>query len=44
VPYDRIIADEARRMACAAQIIPAVLGGKGEVLDFGRSKRLFARG
>ena len=32
---------EARRLACRAGIIPAVLGGKSEVLDLGRKKRLF---
>ncbi|HTW17902.1 MAG TPA: DUF222 domain-containing protein, partial [Nocardioides sp.] len=42
--HDRITAEEARRLACTAGIVPAVLGGKGEVLDLGRSKRLFARG
>ena len=30
----------ARRLACEAGIIPAVLGGKSEVLDLGRGKRL----
>ena len=30
----------ARRLACEARIIPAVLGGKSQVLDLGRSKRL----
>jgi hypothetical protein len=29
-----------RQMACDADIIPVVLGGKGEVLDVGRSRRL----
>ncbi|GAB3243503.1 hypothetical protein GCM10027448_02520 [Nocardioides dilutus] len=29
----------ARRIACEAGIIPAVLGGKSQVLDLGRSKR-----
>jgi hypothetical protein len=29
----------ARRLACEAGIIPAVLGGNSEVLDLGRSKR-----
>lgn len=28
-----------RRLACDAEIIPAVLGGKGEVLDVGRARR-----
>ncbi len=31
---------EARRLACAAGIIPAVLGGDSEVLDLGRRRRL----
>ena len=31
-----------RRLACNADIIPAVLGGKGEILDLGRSRRLFS--
>jgi hypothetical protein len=34
-------ASEARRLACNAQIIPAVLGGKSEVLELGRARRLF---
>ena len=34
---------EARRMACAAGIIPVVLGGKSEVLDQGRKRRLFTK-
>src|SRR4029453_4310661 len=29
-----------RRPACDAGIIPAVLGGEGEVLDLGRTRRL----
>ena len=29
-----------RRQACDAEIIPAVLGTKGEVLDVGRARRL----
>jgi hypothetical protein len=37
----RISAGEARRLACNAGIIPAVLGGKSEVLDFGRMRRLY---
>ncbi len=28
-----------RRLACDAEIIPAVLGGRGEVLDIGRTRR-----
>lgn len=30
-----------RRLACEADLIPVVLGGGGEVLDVGRSRRLF---
>jgi hypothetical protein len=33
----------ARRIACETAIIPAVLGGKSEVLDLGRSKRLHSK-
>ncbi len=36
-PADKLTAGEARRLACTAQIIPAVLDGKSEVLDLGRS-------
>ena len=38
---DRISPGEARRLACQAGIIPAVLGGRSEVLDLGRTQRLF---
>jgi hypothetical protein len=34
-------ADEVRRLACTARLIPAVLNGKGIPLDLGRSARLF---
>ena len=37
---DTITAAQARRLACQAKILPAVLGGKSEVLDLGRSRRL----
>lgn len=37
----RITADQARRLACTAGIIPAVLGGRSEILDLGRTQRLF---
>ncbi len=37
-----ISGSEARRLACTAKIIPAVLGGPSEVLDLGRSRRLFS--
>ena len=36
----RLSATEARRLACQAGIIPMVLGGKGQVLDVGRKRRL----
>ncbi|MFT4263913.1 MAG: DUF222 domain-containing protein [Nocardioides sp.] len=38
-----ISASEARRLACGAGIIPAVLGGAGQVLDLGRTRRLATR-
>lgn len=31
-----------RRMAAAGPVIPCVLGGEGEILDFGRARRLFS--
>jgi hypothetical protein len=37
-----ITAGEARRLACTAGLVPAVLGGRSEVLDLGRSQRLFS--
>jgi hypothetical protein len=36
-----VSASAARRMAADAQIIPCVLGGDSEILDWGRAKRLF---
>lgn len=36
-----ISAREARRLACNASIIPAVLGGPSQDLDLGRARRLF---
>jgi len=38
----RISAIRARLLAADANIIPAVLGGAGEVLDLGRARRLFS--
>ncbi|KHK99601.1 hypothetical protein LK09_03075, partial [Microbacterium mangrovi] len=38
-----IDAGTARRMAADAEIIPIVLGSKSEVLDYGRSRRLFSK-
>jgi hypothetical protein len=40
---EHISADLARRIACEAAIIPAVLGGTSEVLDLGRSRRFHSR-
>ena len=37
-----ISAAQVRRLACTANIIPAVLGAKSEILDLGRSARLFS--
>ncbi|MCX6397742.1 MAG: DUF222 domain-containing protein [Propionibacteriales bacterium] len=36
---ETISASEARRMACEAGIIPAVLGTKSQILDLGRQTR-----
>ena len=38
-----ISAGTARRLAADANIIPAVLGGKSEILDWGRSRRLYSK-
>ena len=35
-----ITAGEARRLACEAGLVPAVLGGRSQPLDLGRSRRL----
>jgi hypothetical protein len=40
----QVTATQARRLACTAGIIPVVLGGAGEVLDLGRTRRLFSPG
>jgi hypothetical protein len=39
----RITAGQARRLACEAGIIPAVLGGRSEVLDLGRTRRFHTK-
>ena len=39
---DRITASHARRLACTAKIVPAVLGGESLPLDLGRTRRLFS--
>jgi len=38
-----IRAETARRMACDAEIIPALLGTRGEILDIGRKTRTIPR-
>ncbi|UAL31414.1 HNH endonuclease [Nocardioides rotundus] len=40
---DHIDAGTARRLACEAGIIPAVLGGPSEVLDLGRTRRFHSK-
>ncbi|MET0418959.1 MAG: DUF222 domain-containing protein [Actinoplanes sp.] len=37
---ERVSAQTARRMGCDARVLPVVLGGAGQVLDAGRSRRL----
>jgi hypothetical protein len=39
---EQISAGEARRLACGAGILPAVLGGRSVALDLGRESRLFS--
>ena len=39
----RISAGQARRLACNAGLVPAVLGGDSVCLDLGRSRRLHSR-
>ena len=39
----RLSPGEARRMACDAGLIPVVLGGKSEILDYGRLRRLYSK-
>lgn len=41
---ERLPASDVRRLACQANLIPAVLGGRSEVLDLGRARRLFSPG
>lgn len=40
---DVLSAAEARRLACGAGLVPAVLGSTSEVLDLGRGRRLFSK-
>ncbi len=39
----RLSPGQARRLAAAAGVIPAVLGGESQLLDLGRHRRLFTR-
>jgi hypothetical protein len=39
----RLSAGEARRLACAHGVIPMVLGGRSQVLDSGRRRRLHTK-
>ena len=39
---DRITAEQARRLACSAAIMPLVKGGKSVIHDQGRARRLFS--
>ncbi len=39
---ESISSGEARRLACGAGLVPAVLGGRSVPLDLGRSRRLFS--
>jgi hypothetical protein len=39
----RMSAGQARRLACEAGVVPAVLGTKSQPLDLGRAARLFTR-
>ena len=42
---DQVLTVETvRRLACDAQVVPAVLGSHGEVLEQGRAERLFTAG
>ncbi|MET8278157.1 DUF222 domain-containing protein [Micromonospora sp. NPDC005174] len=38
----RLTPDAVRRLACDAAVLPAVLGGAGQVLDVGRQRRLIS--
>lgn len=42
-PTDQLTAGQARRLACTANLIPAVLGSRSEVLDLGTTTRLFSK-
>ncbi|WP_281893065.1 HNH endonuclease signature motif containing protein, partial [Phytohabitans aurantiacus] len=38
---ERLSAEQVRRLACDAHILPIVLGGQGQILDVGQQRRLF---
>ena len=40
---ESISAGQARRLACGAGLVPAVLGGRSVALDLGREARLFSQ-
>ena len=40
---DQLTAAQARKLACEANIIPIVLGGKSEILDQGRARRFHTK-
>ena len=40
----QVTAGDLRRLCCDADLVPAVLGGRGEVLDYGRAVRLVPPG
>ena len=44
VGEEPVSAGHARRLACTAQIIPVVQGGRSDVLDLGRGSRSFSAG
>jgi hypothetical protein len=39
---NQLTAAQVRRLACNAEILPVVLGGKSEILDYGRARRLYS--
>jgi hypothetical protein len=39
---ERLAPAQVRRLACDAQLLPAVLGGEGQILDLGMSRRLIS--
>jgi hypothetical protein len=43
IGHGSLSAGEVRRLACTANLVPAVLDGKSEVLDLGRTQRLYNR-